>query len=163
MNKDTIEGATRKAVGQVEEFGGRALNDKQTTAQGRYDQAAGSAQDALGRAKDAVSSGAAAVTKAAKSAVDEVANTDFTALRNDVAKLTQTVTQLVQNQAATTRDQVMDVVDAASGNLTETAAAAQDKLKSMEAEIESRIRHNPWSAVAIAVGVGLLIGGAARR
>lgn len=158
MNRDNLEGAARKTIGQVEEFGGRALKDKQTAAEGVYDQAMGTAQDALGHAKDAVANGVASVTKAAKSAVDEVANTDFGALRDDVAKLSQTVSQLVQNQASAARTQVMDVVGAAGDNISQTAAAAQDKLALVESDLETRIQRNPWGAVALAVGVGVLIG-----
>ncbi len=158
MDKDTIEGTSRKVMGQAEEFGGRALKAKQATVQGLYDQAAGTAQDALGQAKDAVANGAASVAKAAKTAVDEVANVDFGALRDDLAKLTQTVSQLVQSQAASTKSQVMEIVGTAGQNISESAAIAQDKMASIESDLESRIRKNPWGAVAIAVGVGLLIG-----
>jgi ElaB/YqjD/DUF883 family membrane-anchored ribosome-binding protein len=158
MNKDSIEGAARKAAGQVEDFAGRTFKDKQASAQGLYDQAAGSVQSAFGHAKDAVASGASDIAKAAKGAVDEVANTDLGALRDDLAKLTQTVSQLVQSQAASTRDQVMGAVATAGDNISQSAAVAQDKLVSIEHDLESRIRKNPWGAVAIAVGVGLLLG-----
>ena len=158
MNKDNIEGTARKTIGQVEEFAGRALKDKQATGQGLYDQAAGSAQDAFGQAKDAVANGAASVAKAAKDVVGEAANIDFSALRDDLAKLTQTVGQLVQSQAASTKAQVMDMVDSAGQNLSESAAKAQDTVMSVESDLEKRIQKNPWSAVAIAVGIGLLIG-----
>jgi ElaB/YqjD/DUF883 family membrane-anchored ribosome-binding protein len=158
VNKDSTEGTARKAVGQVEEFAGRALRDKQTAGQGLYDQVAGSAQNAYGQAKEAVTGGASEVTKAAKGAIDNVANADFGALRNDLATLTQTVSQLVQSQASVTRDQVMDAVGTASANISDSASMAQDKLTEVEADLEKRIQRNPWGAVAIAVGVGFLIG-----
>jgi ElaB/YqjD/DUF883 family membrane-anchored ribosome-binding protein len=52
----------------------------------------------------------------------------------------------------------MGAVGAAGDNLSQSASVAQDKLISMEEDIGSRIRKNPWSAVAIAALVGLLIG-----
>jgi uncharacterized protein YjbJ (UPF0337 family) len=81
MNKDKIEGGVRKTAGQFEETAGRALNDKQTTGQGLYDQASGTAQNVYGQAKDMVASGASAASKmgdnlsqAAAGAQDQVAS-----------------------------------------------------------------------------------------
>jgi ElaB/YqjD/DUF883 family membrane-anchored ribosome-binding protein len=82
---------------------------------------------------------------------------DFSSLRDDVAKLTQTVSDLLQKQASSTRDQVMDAVGTAANNVAQTTSDAQDKLTSLEADISLRIRRNPWTAVAIAALVGLLI------
>jgi ElaB/YqjD/DUF883 family membrane-anchored ribosome-binding protein/uncharacterized protein YjbJ (UPF0337 family) len=173
MNKDSIEGAARKTVGQAEEIAGRAFKDKQTAGRGLYDQTAGNVESTYGHAKDAIATGATeaakgssatyakvrdAVSQGAKSAIDGLANSDFAALRDDLAKLTQTVSQLVQNQAASTRDQVMDVVGAAGDNIAQSAVVAQDRLVSLEADFEARIQKNPLSAVAIAVGVGFLVG-----
>jgi ElaB/YqjD/DUF883 family membrane-anchored ribosome-binding protein len=79
-------------------------------------------------------------------------------LREDLVKLAHTIGQLVQNQAASTGAQVMDVVGTASDNISGSASVAQDKLMSIEAGVEARIQKNPWSAVAIALGLGLLIG-----
>jgi ElaB/YqjD/DUF883 family membrane-anchored ribosome-binding protein len=165
------EGGVRKTTGQAEEIAGRSFKDKQTTGQGLYDQAAGNAQSAY--AKGAIAGGVSeaakaasetlaktkdAMTQGAKTAIEGLANSDFDALRDDLAKLTQTVSQLVQNQAATTRDHVMDAVGTAGGNIAQSAAVAQDKLVSVGADFEARVQKNPLGAVAIAVGVGILIG-----
>ncbi len=158
MNKDSIEGGVRKTAGQVEEFAGRTTKNKQMTGEGLYDQAVGAAQNTYGQAKDSLASGASAVQKAAGGAMKEIANGDFDALRADVTKLAQTVSQLVQNQANSTRDQMRNVVGSATDNLTQTAAMAQDRFMSMEAEMESQIKKNPLAAVGVALGVGLLIG-----
>jgi len=158
MNKDNIEGGLRKTTGQVEEFAGRTMKDKKTTGEGLYDQAAGTAQSAYGQAKDAVSNGASTVQKAASNAMNEIASGDFEALQADVTKLAQTVGQLVQNQASSTREQMRSVVGAASDNLTQTAAMAQDRFMSLEAEMESQIKRNPLAAVGVALGIGVLIG-----
>jgi uncharacterized protein YjbJ (UPF0337 family) len=53
---------------------------------------------------------------------------------------------------------VSDSVGTASESISQSAAAAQDQLVSLEAEFEKRIRRNPWTAILIAAGVGLLIG-----
>ena len=86
-----------------------------------------------------------------------VAAANFSSLCDDVAKLTQTVSDLMQRQASSTRDQVMDAVGTATNNFAQSASDAQDKLTSLEADISLRIRRNPWTAVAIAALVGLLI------
>jgi uncharacterized protein YjbJ (UPF0337 family) len=53
---------------------------------------------------------------------------------------------------------VSDSVGTASESISQSAAAAQDQLMSFEADLEKRIQRNPWTAVLVAVGVGLLIG-----
>ncbi len=147
MNKDTLEGTVRSAVGQGEKMLGQATNDRSTTAQGYYDDAAGKARSALGSAKDAVSGG-----------VDAVSALDFSGLRDEISKLTQKVTDLAQNQVSASRDQLVGAMGAAGDSLSQSAANAQDKFAAIEGDVESRIKKNPWGAVAIAALIGLLIG-----
>ena len=80
---------------------------------------------------------------------------NFSSLRDE--ELTQTVSDLMQKQVSSTSDQVKDAVGVAANNIAQSASDAQDKLTSLEADISSRIRRNPWTTVAIAVLVGLLI------
>ena len=74
MDKDKIEGAVRKTAGQFEESVGRAFQDRQTTGQGLYDQAAGAAQNAYGQAKDMVSQASDNLSQTASNAQDQVAS-----------------------------------------------------------------------------------------
>jgi ElaB/YqjD/DUF883 family membrane-anchored ribosome-binding protein len=83
---------------------------------------------------------------------------DLAGIQDEIAKLTRAVTELVQKKAATTRDQVVGAVGAAGDNLPQSASAAQDRLVSIEVDVRTRIRKNPWGAVGIAALVGLLIG-----
>ena len=76
MDKDNFEGTVRSAVGQGEKILGQATNDRSTTAQGYYDDAAGKARSAVGSAKDAVSGG-----------VDAISSLDFSGLRDEISKL----------------------------------------------------------------------------
>lgn len=147
MNKDSFEGAARSTMGQGEQIAGNILKDKSTSAQGRYDEVVGKAQSAFGGAKDAVSSG-----------VEAASTIDLAAIQAEISKLTQTVTDLVQKHTSTARDQVMGAVGAAGDNIAQSASVAQDKLISIEADMGARIQKNPWSAVAVAALVGLLIG-----
>ncbi len=104
----------------------------------------GSAKDAVGSARDAVASG-----------VDAVASMDISELRDEIARLSQ----LVERCGAET-----DVLDArpdgrrgergARQASAQSASAAQEKLTSVEGDVEDRIRTNPWVSVGIAVMVG---------
>jgi ElaB/YqjD/DUF883 family membrane-anchored ribosome-binding protein/uncharacterized protein YjbJ (UPF0337 family) len=147
MNKDNFEGTVRSAVGQGEKILGQATNDRSTTAQGYYDDAAGKARSAVGSAKDAVSGGG-----------DAISSLDFSGLRDEISKLTQKVSDLTQNQVAAGRDQVVGAMGAAGESLSQSAANAQDKFTALEGDVESRIKKNPWGAVAVAGLIGLLIG-----
>jgi uncharacterized protein YjbJ (UPF0337 family) len=147
MNRDNVEGTLRSAAGQAEKMFGQATNDKATMAQGSHDDAMGKARSALGNAKDAVSD-----------SIDAVSALDFSGLKNEIAKLTQTVADLTQKQVAAGRDQVVGAMGAASDSLSQSAAVAQDRFAAVEGDVESRIKRNPWGAVAIAGLIGLLIG-----
>ncbi len=151
MNRDNLEGSFRSAIGQGEKIVGQAIGDRTTATQGIYDDAAGKARSALGSAKDAVSEG-----------VDAVSAIDFSALRDEITKLTQMVSDLGQKQVSAGRDQVVSAMGsamgAASDSLSQSAAIAQDKFTAVEGDVESRIKKNPWGAVAIAALIGLLIG-----
>jgi uncharacterized protein YjbJ (UPF0337 family) len=147
MNKDNFEGTVRSAVGQGEKILGQATGDRGTTAQGYYDDAAGKARSAVGSAKDAVSGG-----------VDAISSLDFSGLRDEISKLTQKVADLTQNHVAAGRDQVVGAMGAAGQTLSQSASDAQDKFSALEGDVESRIKKNPWGAVAVAGLIGLLIG-----
>jgi ElaB/YqjD/DUF883 family membrane-anchored ribosome-binding protein len=99
------------------------------------------------RAKDAVSGG-----------VDAISSLDFSGLRDEISKLTQKVADLTQNHVAAGRDQVVGAMGAAGQTLSQSASDAQDKFSALEGDVESRIKKNPWGAVAVAGLIGLLIG-----
>jgi ElaB/YqjD/DUF883 family membrane-anchored ribosome-binding protein len=138
MQVDNLEDRFRsgeKTLGQ---------GDSMSAAQGSLNDAVGKAQSALGSAKDAVSEGISAV--------------DFSGLRDEITKLTQMVSDLTQKQVSAGRDQVVGAMGAASDSLSQSAAMAQDKFAAVEADVETRIKKNPWSAVAVAALIGLLLG-----
>jgi ElaB/YqjD/DUF883 family membrane-anchored ribosome-binding protein len=113
-----------------------------------FEDAAGNARSAVENIKDAISSGA-----------DAAASVDYSALRDDIVKLSQTVSDLVQKQTSAARDQVMGAVGSAADNITQSTSVAQDKLaSSLEEDMEAGIKKNPWTAIAIAALVGLLVG-----
>ena len=147
MNKDNFEGTVRSAVGQGEKILGQATNDRSTTAQGYYDDAAGKARSAVGSAKDAVNSG-----------VDAVSSLDFSGLRDQIGKLTQKVSDLAQNQI---------VVRARSGGKRDgfgerhpvpVCCQCAGQIRSARGRRRVEDQENPWGAVAVAGLIGLLIG-----
>src|ERR1700727_2255741 len=144
MNKDNFEGTVRSAVGQGEKIVGQATGDRGTTSQGYYDDAAGKARSAVGSAKDAVSGG-----------VDAISSLDFSGLRDEISKLTQKVSDLTQNQVAAGRCQGVCAVGSARDTPPQSHANAQDKFAALEGDVESRIKKNPWGAVAVAGLMGL--------
>ena len=96
--------------------------------------ARGAYDDAAGKAQAALGSAKDAVNET----VNAVSSLDLSGLRNEVAKLAQTVSDLAHKQVSAGRDQVVGAVEAA--------------------DVETRIKKNPWAAVAIAALIGLLIG-----
>lgn len=96
--------------------------------------AQGAYDDAAGKAQAALGSAKDAVNES----VNAVSALDLSALRNEVTKLAQTVSDLAHKQVSAGRDQVVGAVEAA--------------------DVETRIKKNPWAAVAIAALIGLLIG-----
>ncbi|RBP16184.1 ElaB/YqjD/DUF883 family membrane-anchored ribosome-binding protein [Roseiarcus fermentans] len=147
MNRDSLEGNVRSVAGQGEKMFGQAVGDRTTTAQGVVDDVAGKARSALGSAKEAVGDGA-----------DAISAIDLSSLRDEISKLAQKVSDLAQNQISAGRDQVVGAMGAAGDSLSQSAAQAQDKFVAIEGDVESRIKKNPWAAVAIAALIGLLIG-----
>jgi ElaB/YqjD/DUF883 family membrane-anchored ribosome-binding protein len=146
MNKDSAEGVGRQMFGEGEELAGRLLKDTKTAGQGIYDDATVKAQTVYDNVKEVLATGVGAATA------------DLAGLRNDIAKLTQTVNKLVQSGALSAQSHVVDAVGAAGDKISQSASMAQEKLVSIEADVESRIKKSPWTAIAIAVTLGVLIG-----
>ena len=65
---------------------------------------------------------------------------------------------VAQNAYGQVKDVVASGASAVGDNLTQTAAAAQDQIMSFETELEKRVQKNPLVAVAIALGIGFLLG-----
>jgi ElaB/YqjD/DUF883 family membrane-anchored ribosome-binding protein len=135
-------------------FSGGSMNGETTTKS--VQDAMDHAQAAIGSAKDAVGSGIGNAKEALGSGMD-AANTEIDALKEQISKLAQTVSQLVQSQASSARDQMMSAVGSASESISKSASAAQGTLTDVEADVESRIKRNPWAAIAIAGLLGVLV------
>jgi len=143
VDQGNFEGGLKATSANPNAFSGGSMNGETTTK--NVQDAMGHAQSAIGNAKDALGSGV------------QAANTEIEVLKDQIAKLAQTVSQLVQSQASTAKDQVMSAVGTASESISHSASAAQGTLTFVEADVEARIKRNPWAALAIAARLGLRI------
>lgn len=83
-------------------------------------------------------------------------------LRSDMAQLGDTVKSLAAAQASTTASRLQD---AASEKISQAKAAGQDLYQGAAKgvndatdKLEDKVRQNPLGAVAVAAGVGFLLG-----
>ena len=99
---------------------------------------------------------------------------DVTAVKNDIAALTEQITDALNSFAGTATKQARRGykqaranVDATVGDLCERGGAmmdaAQDAASSIEETLEDVITQRPLATVALALGLGFLIGATWRR
>jgi ElaB/YqjD/DUF883 family membrane-anchored ribosome-binding protein len=103
---------------------------------------------------------------------------DMTAVKNDIAALTEQITDALSSfvgtagkqarhgyrQARANAEQVADDVSERSSAMMDAAQdAAQDAATSIEETLEDAIAQRPLATVAVALGIGFLIGVAWRR
>lgn len=77
-------------------------------------------------------------------------------LRNDVAELTKTIKRQAQATAQAKKAEITELA-------TEKTAEAKEKYSDLANSAEVTIREKPLTSIAIATGVGLLIGLMTRR
>jgi|GEM_PF-701453 len=92
-----------------------------------------------------------------KSASHDIA-ADISALRKDISNLSDTVARLVTAQADTAREQVKSTANAYLKMGTDQFNDAKHQIEVTAADVEKRIEHHPYAAMAIAAGLGLVIG-----
>ena len=99
---------------------------------------------------------------------------DVTAVKNDIAALTEQITDALSSFAGTAGKQARhgyrqaranaeQVVDDVSERGSAMMDAAQDAASSIEETLEDAITQRPLATVAVALGIGFLIGVAWRR
>jgi ElaB/YqjD/DUF883 family membrane-anchored ribosome-binding protein len=99
---------------------------------------------------------------------------DVTAVKNDISALTDQITDVLNSFAGTAKKQARQGykqaranVDSAVDDLSERGSAAldaaQDAAMSIEETLEDIITQRPLTTVAVALGLGFLIGAAWRR
>ena len=97
------------------------------------------------------------MTEASKAASHDIA-ADISALRKDILQLSETVARLVTTQVDGAANQVKSSADAYMKMGTDQLSNAKGQIEAAATDIEKKIEHHPLAAMAIAAGLGLLIG-----
>lgn len=84
--------------------------------------------------------------------------TDVRTLVRDAQSLFREATLSTGAKADELRARGMELLDIAMGKAQELQSAAIDTSKEVAGNANTYVRENPWNAVAISAGVGMLIG-----
>ncbi|MBV4537088.1 DUF883 family protein [Pseudomonas urmiensis] len=101
-------------------------------------------------------------SKSAKTA-QEILMADFQALVRDTEKLLADTANLAGDQADELREQIHERLEQARESLQLTQDSVRVRGQAAMASAEEYVQENPWQAIGIAAGVGLLIGLLANR
>ena len=88
----------------------------------------------------------------------ETVHTDMRTLVKDAQDLFREATSATGEKAEALRAKGMSMLDAATAKAQDMQAAAIETGKEIAESADDYVRENPWQAVAIAAGAGLLIG-----
>ncbi|MBC3458321.1 DUF883 family protein [Pseudomonas mosselii] len=101
-------------------------------------------------------------SKSAKTA-QEILMADFQALVRDTEKLLADTANLAGDQADELREQIHERLVQARETLQLTQDSVRARGQAAFGNAEQYVQENPWQAIGIAAGVGLLIGLLAKR
>lgn len=88
----------------------------------------------------------------------KTARNDMKTLMKDAQDLFRQATSATGDKAEVLRTQGMTLLDNAVGKAQEIQTAALDTGKEMAESADTYVQENPWKAVAVSAGVGVLIG-----
>jgi ElaB/YqjD/DUF883 family membrane-anchored ribosome-binding protein len=88
---------------------------------------------------------------------------DFQSLINEGESLLKSTTSLSGEALAQARDKFRDKLNDAKTQVAALSDAAQQKGRQVVGATESYVRANPWPAVGMAVGLGILVGALSTR
>lgn len=83
---------------------------------------------------------------------------DFRSVVTDVEELLKATAGQTGGQISSTRDRVAESLKEMRRELERAENAALDKARYAASEVDKYAHQNPWQAVGIAAGIGLLIG-----
>lgn len=88
----------------------------------------------------------------------KTARTDMRSLVKDAQDLFRQATSATGDKADLLRTQGLNLLDSAMGKAQEVQAAAMQTGKEVAETTDTYVQENPWKAVAISAGVGVVIG-----
>lgn len=96
-------------------------------------------------------------------ATSEKLVSDFKVLIDDAEELLKATANQAGEKVATVRQRVEQSLDEGKRSLAEAEDLLLDKSKEAAKAADAYVRENPWNAVGIAAGVGLVLGLLIRR
>jgi ElaB/YqjD/DUF883 family membrane-anchored ribosome-binding protein len=88
---------------------------------------------------------------------------DLRAVVRDAESLLRATEGQVGERVAEVRSRIEEKLEGAREQLHEAGADKAERVKTAARSTDTYVRENPWTAVAIAAGVGFLIGAIGRR
>ncbi len=88
----------------------------------------------------------------------KTAHTDMRSLMRDAQELFRQATAATGGTADELRSKGLDLLDIALNHGQEIQAAALETGKEISQATDTYVRQNPWQAIAVSAGVGLLVG-----
>jgi len=88
---------------------------------------------------------------------------DFKVLANDAEELLKATANQAGERITAARKRIEQSLEEGKKTVSEAESAFVDKTKEMAKAADDYVRQNPWNAVGIAAGIGLVLGLLLRR
>jgi len=95
--------------------------------------------------------------------VSKTVAADYEAVTAQLASLREEMAKLATSVGKATVRQSQSIMDDVTDGMNEAARYVGKKGQTAEAQFETAVASNPWAAIAIAAGMGVLIGAMTRR
>lgn len=90
-------------------------------------------------------------------------SSELSNLRAEVSRLSEVIANRARSEADSAGQMISDTMADLGKRSKEVAAVARDKVQETGFEVEDAISRNPWGAVMIAGGIGLVLGMLSRQ
>jgi uncharacterized protein YjbJ (UPF0337 family) len=137
MDWAQVQGSWKQMKGRAKERWGKLTDDDLTVIAGRRDQLEGMIQERYGYAKERARNEVEDWMRSIESTLEE----QIASLRSGIQTLSSTVERIAEEQFPRARSKVEEALD----------------------DVEEAFRHNPLIVIAVALGLGFLIGVLTRR
>lgn len=104
-----------------------------------------------------------ATTQQAKAKSYEDLESEIGQLRADISQLSETLQKIVSAEVDTTKARVRAGLDSAARSAARKAGEARARFDESAEELEGLVRDRPFASLAVALGVGFVVGTILRR